>query len=74
MIREIERKPIKYEEYWVARIVLEENNKKEVVKEIKFTTPPTQQEIAEILMMIFSDKYFVSVVHNYRLVKEQKNE
>lgn len=67
MFREIERQPIKYEEFWVARVIRKNlNNSYECVNEIKFSTPPTEQEIVDVLMNNASD-CFVSVVHNYKL-------
>lgn len=67
MIREIERKPIKYEEYWVLRGIDDTGNKKQVFAEREFVTPPTEQDIVDFLMTTKCS--FVSLEHNYRLVK-----
>lgn len=68
MIREIERKPIRYEEFWVLRAIDDEINKKVVVGEEKHCTPPTEQDIVDYLQNMRCS--FVSVEHNYRLIKE----
>lgn len=67
MIREIERKPIRYEEFWVLRAIDDEINKKVVVGEQKCTTPPTEQDIVDYLQNMRCS--FVSVEHNYRLLE-----
>lgn len=68
MIREIERKPIRYEEFWVLRAIDNENNKKVVVGEQKHPIPPTEQDIVDYLQNMKCS--FVSVEHNFRLIKE----
>ena len=68
MIRKIEREPIKYEEFWVVRVIRANiHNGYECVGERTFDTPPTQEEIVNVLMDNASD-CFVSVEHNYKLV------
>jgi hypothetical protein len=64
MIRTAE---IKYTEYWLIRVI--ENgisNKKLVVKEIEYSTEPTEQDILEVLLKCNADE-FISVAHNYRM-------
>lgn len=68
MIREIEVKPIRYEEFWTVRVIREnKNGAYECVNERRFSTQPTEQEIVDILMNNASD-CFVSVLHNYKLL------
>lgn len=47
MIREIERKPIRYEEFWVLRAIDDDCNKKVVVGEQKCPTPNSYFESKE---------------------------
>ena len=68
MIREIERKPIKYSDYYVARVIQDCESSKVVYKEIHFESMPTDQEIVQILTEVPSD-CFISVIHNYRLIQ-----
>lgn len=68
MIKEIERKPIRYEEFWVVRVIrANKHGAYECVNERTFPTSPTEQEIVDVLMDNSSD-CFVSVMHNYKLV------
>lgn len=67
MIKEINQKPIRYKEYWVIRIVSEEGNKKNVCREIEYSTEPTEADIVRTLIEI-PTYCFVSIEHNYRLL------
>ena len=62
MIRTME---IAYTEYWVIRVVKDKGNIKTVVNEIEFLTPPTEQEIVDVLIKCQPNE-FVTVSHNYR--------
>lgn len=67
MIKEIEQN-IRYEEYWLLRVIQEDNNgNKKCVAERKCSMPPTEQIIVNILLNYHKD-CFISVEHNYRLV------
>lgn len=68
MIRVIEKKPIELEEYWLVRVIRDTLTKKEVIKEVKFETYPTDQDIVEILQNV-SSNCFASVCHNFRLIE-----
>jgi len=56
---------IKYIEYWVIRVVRDTITNKQVVKEIEFQTPPTEQEIVDVLLACENNE-FISVEHNYK--------
>lgn len=68
MIRKAE---IKYIEYWVVRVVKDSLAKKEVIKEFEYSTPPTEQDILEILLHCETNE-FISVVHNYRMAERKE--
>ena len=54
-----------YTEYWVIRVIHDTKTSKVVVKEIEFQTPPTEQDIVDVLMNCEKNE-FISVSHNYR--------
>ena len=56
---------IAYTEYWVIRVIRDTTLNKTVVKEIEFPTPPTDQDIVEVLMNCEPNE-FISVAHNYK--------
>ena len=56
---------IAYTEYWVIRVIRDTTLNKTVVKEIEFSTPPTEQDIVEVLMNCDTNE-FISVAHNYK--------
>lgn len=56
---------IEYIEYWVIRVVRDNITNKQVVKEIEFQTPPTRQEIVDVLFSCENNE-FISVEHNYK--------
>ena len=56
---------IAYTEYWVVRIIRDTKTNKTVVKEIEFQTPPTEQDIVEVLLNCEPNE-FISVAHNYK--------
>ena len=62
MKRTIERA---YTEFWVIRVVRDTKVCKTVVKEFEFQTPPTEQDIVDVLMNCEPNE-FISVTHNYR--------
>ena len=57
---------IAYTEYWVIRVIRDTTTSKTVVKEIEYPTPPTEQDIVEVLLRCDKNE-FVSVAHNYKL-------
>ena len=57
---------VKYIEYWVVRVIHDIGSSKVVKDEFKFPTPPTEQDIVEILLK-YNEDYFVTVSHNYKL-------
>ena len=58
---------IEYIEYWVIRVIRETvSARKECTKEIEFQTPPTEQDLIEVLTHCAPDE-FISVAHNYRM-------
>lgn len=59
---------IAYTEYWVIRVIRDTTLSKTVVKEIEYQTPPTEQDIVEVLLNIEKNE-FISVTHNYRMGK-----
>lgn len=59
---------IAYTEYWVIRVIRDTTLSKTVVKEIEYQTPPTEQDIVEVLLNIEKNE-FISVAHNYRMGK-----
>lgn len=71
MLRELKQNPIRYEEFWAARVIQDLGNKKTVYKEVIFDTVPTEADIVSLLVSIPKD-CFVSVEHNYRLVTEKE--
>jgi len=66
MIRSSE---VVYTEYWVVRVIKDTIKKKEVVREIKFQTPPTEQDIVEVLIRCEPDE-FIGVEHCYKLGRD----
>lgn len=56
---------IAYTEYWVIRVIRDTKTSKTVVKEIEYETPPTEQDIVEVLMYCEPNE-FISVAHNYK--------
>ena len=67
MIRTAE---IKYIEYWVVRVVKDTLTRKTVVKEIEYSTPPTEQDIVEVLLHCGTND-FISVAHNFRMAERK---
>lgn len=63
MIRSAE---VIYTEYWVIRVIKDTIVKKKVVKEIKYQTPPTEQDIVDVLLTCEHDE-FIGVEHCYKL-------
>ena len=63
MVRTVE---VKYTEYWVARVIKDTLSKKTCIKEIEFLTPPTEQDIVDILITLAPNE-FISLEHNYRM-------
>ncbi len=63
MIRSAE---VIYTEYWVIRVIRDAIVKKTAVREIKFQTPPTEQDIVNVLLTCKNDE-FVSVEHCYKM-------
>lgn len=57
---------VNYIEYWVIRVIKDTKISKTVVKEIEFGTPPTEQDIIDVLLDCDKDE-FISVAHNYRM-------
>ena len=57
---------IAYTEYWVIRVIRDTKASKTVTKEIEYQTPPTEQDIIEVLMQTEPNE-FISVAHNYKL-------
>ena len=57
-----------YIEYWVVRVIRDTKISKTVVKEIEFETPPTDQDIIDVLLKCEQNE-FVSIAHNYRMGK-----
>ena len=57
-----------YIEYWVVRVVRDTKTCKTVVKEIEFGTPPTEQDVIEVLLKCEPNE-FISIAHNYRMGK-----
>lgn len=71
MIKEIESNPIRYEEYWLLRVIQEDNNgNKKCIAERKCSMPPMVQYIVNMLLSYPKD-CFISVEHNYRLVESE---
>ena len=66
MIRSAE---VVYTEYWVIRVIRDTTAKKEVVREIKFQTPPTEQDIVDVLVKCASNE-FIGVEHCYKLGRD----
>lgn len=60
---------IAYTEYWVIRVIRTIDKgittEKRCIKEIEFPTPPTEQDIVEVLMNCEPNE-FISVAHNYK--------
>ena len=56
---------ISYTEYWVIRVISDTKTNKTVIKEIEYPTPPTEQDIVEVLGNCKPNE-FVTVAHNYR--------
>lgn len=57
---------VQYIEYWVVRVIKDSITSKTVVKEIPFETPPTEQDVIDILLNTNADE-FISIAHNYRM-------
>lgn len=57
---------IAYREYWVIRVVKDSITGKTVTKEIEHETPPTEQDILDVLLNCEQDE-FISIEHNYKL-------
>lgn len=57
-----------YIEYWVVRVIRDTKMCKTVVKEIEFGTPPTEQDIIEVLLKCEPNE-FISIAHNFRMGK-----
>lgn len=57
---------ISYIEYWVIRVIRDTTLRKTVVKEIECQTPPTQQDIVDVLLACEPNE-FVSIEHNYKM-------
>ena len=57
---------INYKEYWVIRVIKDNKEQKKVVKEIECSTPPTEQDVVDVLIKCNSDE-FVSIAHNFRM-------
>lgn len=57
-----------YIEYWVVRVIRDTKTCKTVVKEIEFGTPPTEQDVIEVLLKCEPNE-FISIAHNYRMGK-----
>lgn len=72
MIHEIERKPLRYEDYFVLRGICEKGSTKTVIVEKRFDMSPTEQDIVDFLLKYEKDISFVSLEHNYRLIKENE--
>lgn len=58
---------IEYIEYWVIRVVKDSITGKTVIKEIEHETPPTEQDILDVLLNCEQDE-FISIEHNYKRV------
>jgi hypothetical protein len=56
---------ISYTEYWVIRVIRDTNGCKTAVKEIEFQSPPTEQDMVDVLMNCEPNE-FISIFHNYR--------
>ena len=56
-----------YIEYWVIRVIREDmgSRTKTVVKEVEFQTPPTEQDMVDVLIKCEKNE-FISVAHNYK--------
>lgn len=57
---------ISYIEYWVIRVIRDTTGCKTCVREIEFQTPPTEQDIVDVLLECDPNE-FVSVEHNYKM-------
>lgn len=68
MIREIKQEPIKYEEYWVVRVIQDCGTSKKCYSEFEYPVPPIEKEIIEALKRA-PGNCFVTVEHNYRLLQ-----
>lgn len=62
---------VKYTEFWVIRVIKDYITKKVCVREIEYPTPPTEQDIVEVLTDCASDE-FISITHNYRMGREAR--
>ena len=56
---------ITYTEYWVIRVIRDTKASKTVMKEIEYQTPPTEQDIVDVLLNCEKNE-FLSVTHNYK--------
>ena len=56
---------ITFTEYWVIRVIRDTKINKTVVKEIEYETPPTEQDIIDVLLNCEPNE-FISVAHNYK--------
>ena len=59
---------VNYIEYWVIRVIKDTKISKTVVKEIEYATPPTEQDVIEVLLKCEPNE-FISIAHNYRMGK-----
>jgi len=57
---------VNYIEYWVIRVIKDTKISKTVVKEVEYATPPTEQDVIDVLLYCDKDE-FISVAHNYRM-------
>lgn len=62
---------LKMEEYWAIRVIEEKNDTKRVIKEIFFDIEPTKEDIALVLLE-YDVNCFVSVAHNYRMMRKDR--
>lgn len=68
MIREIKQDPIKYEDYWVIRVIQDCGTSKRCYSEAEYDSYPTENEVVKTLNIVPAN-CFVTVEHNYRLVR-----
>ena len=70
MIKTINQKPIRYEEYWVIRIIQDCGSSKKVYDEIRCENEPTDKEIVNALINK-PENCFATVSHNYALCYDE---
>lgn len=56
------------QEYWVVRIIQGVESKR-CIEEKDFATPPTDEDIATMLIKHGNRKVFATVEHNYKIVE-----